>query len=436
MTAAKDPVPAAAISAGEDAIWIFAQGKRLPLKLSLLPATGLKYLPRGTPQPWGVPLEPPTLLPRNSLACATVRSDDFDTASAVLFDVNTGRVKWERTLGLPAAAPPVPVSGGAIVVDTAAGIARVADAATTLAEPVQPAMTAALVATAGERVWAVIAESPEANGVRLRVRCVEAGRLTIDVSLAVPKGLAGAPMPISDDLLLALKDGFLHRFSSISKQLSTGPMWRDAVAEKSATCLAAVQGDTILASDGGRRVGRWRWPATTAWSVIGPPLVARGEVVLPPLALDNRVLVAEAAALSLFDVAKPEEPVRRWRSPAMPAGTPRLGVTAFGKLAIIALDARHVVAIDPDSPTPAWMIERPAADSDLAGMSVANGELIVTDLLGAVQRISPAGKVLGRIAPRSRDWLPRTAAAVSGSAVFLPTVDGAVLKLPFMKGSP
>ena len=63
-------------------------------------------------------------------------------------------------------------------------------------------------------------------------------------------------------------------------------MWRGNGVAADATCyLTAVKGDELLASDGARRVGRWRWPGGAEWSAVGNAIEFRDRIAFAPATL-------------------------------------------------------------------------------------------------------------------------------------------------------
>ncbi|CAN5165450.1 hypothetical protein BH11PLA2_BH11PLA2_43040 [soil metagenome] len=436
----RDPTPSLVVASAEDSLWVFSNGKRLLLRMTLTPQSGFKLLPRGTPLPWGVPMQPATPLARRNTVAVVDRSETGDTVRVGVFDLAGGRIKWDRTLGIVATAAPLPQSdGSAIVVDNDAGIVKLTAKDEKFAEPVriaapiEPSLGAAHTASTKDVVWVLLPEAPEANGIRMRMRCVRESKLVLDTTAVSPAALAGDLRMLGDSLLVPLADGFLYRFDEVAKKFVAGPMWRNPQALKDARCGVTVSGDEIYATDGERRVGRWRWPAdkTAEWTTLGSPLVARSNIVLAPAIVGKQVLVAESNAIALFDPARPDEAIRRWRTPAIPIGKPTLGFQTLGNMVVFAIDQRHLVAIRPDAEEAAWIVERPAAESDLLGLEVHGDVLLVTDIMGTVSAYDPAGKLLGRRLAVSHDFLPRTAAtALTSHLLLMPTVDGSVLLLP------
>jgi hypothetical protein len=144
------------------------------------------------------------------------------------------------------------------------------------------------------------------------------------------------------------------------------------------------------------------------------------------------VLVADTTgAVSLFDASRPDETLRRWRPPVLPAGPPSHGFVALEKFAVFVAAGRQIVALDAAADGPAWIIDRPATEPEILGITVAGGVLYATDLFGTVTAYDASGKPLGVQRPASRDYLPRAAAtALADGTLHMPTIDGSIVVLP------
>jgi predicted Zn finger-like uncharacterized protein len=453
---ARDPLPALAAISSEDSTWVFARGKRALLLQSFTPASGFKVVLRGAPTPSGLPMQPTQNFPLRGAVGIVLRAEQSDSCQASLFDIATGRMRWERTLGAIAATTPIASKSGTLLIDDDGGVQKLTPhpketaRAERIAAPIAPTGGSAQVATNADAAWVVV---PMAKG-RLQVRQILDGKMVFDGEVALPAALAGRMTALGDTVIVPLADGFLYRFDSTAKAFVAGPMWRGNNVAADATCyLCAVKGDELLASDGARRVGRWRWPGGAEWSAVGNAIELRDRIAVAPAALSagerTLVLVAETnGAIAVLDLERPSEALRRWRptddvKPQVPAGRPSLDFKLLPRekgppLAVYAVNQRHLVALSADQASPAWVISREPGDFDILDMVVSDGMLLVTDLAGTVSAYDGAGQLLGRQQPKSRDLLPRTAAVpFAPDRLALPIADGTVIFLPaFRKANP
>ena len=376
---ARDPLPALAAIGSEDSTWVFARGERTLLLQSFAPATGFKVVLRGTPQPSGLPTQPVQKFPARGAAGIVLRSAESDSWQATLFEMAGGRPRWERTLGAVAATAPIPGKDGTLFIDEDGGAQKVTrkdpSRGEQIAAPLAPTSGPAQVAASASGTWIIV---PTSKG-HVQVRRIQDGKLSLDVEAAVPAAFAGRAATLGDSVIVPLADGFLYRFDTVSNAFVAGPMWRGNGVANDVTCfITTIEPDEILASDGARRLGRWRWANGAEWAAKGIAIELRDKVAFAPAVLAGGerklVLAAEAnGAISLLDLDRPSEPLRRWRptdevKPAIPAGRPTLGFKQLprGKgepLAINAVNQKQIVALAADQAAPAWVIRASPAIS-------------------------------------------------------------------------
>ncbi len=445
------------VTAEEDAYWAVLGGQLVRLRTAVDPASGLRIVPNGSGRPVGEPVNRPQVIPGMGLGVVVARPAGSANVQAVGFDLQTGQVRWQRRLGVTPAGPPVVASGGGpcVVADedggvysvsaVASGGAGTGAAADVVARPfAELAGRAGVVGSAdGKTAW-VLAPEADNNGRRLRVRCVAGGKLTVDVVVPLPDEPAGRPVALGESVLLPLANGYVYRFTPGDRQLTVGPLWRgDAGGEKPECFLTPLAGDEFLATDGGRRFLRWRWPVGAKPEKTGGPWEARAPIAVPPAAVGPRFASLDAAGtMFLFDADKPgADPVRRWRGGAkspIPAGRPTdrpTTLTAGGRtLLVYAVDRRHLVAIDPDKAEPAWVARDlvPAEAGGLTGWTLAGSRVLATDQNGRVVALDAStGKELGRVpAPPAGTVAVAPAVPLSSGQALLILEDGSAATVP------
>lgn len=440
----RDPLPALTALGREDLIWVFARGQRTMMQQSLTASTGARALSRGAALPCGLPTQIVQQFPERGLAGIVTRSQTSDSVRATVFDCETGQVRWERALGVAAAAAPLLMNECALLIDEDGGVQRLTanskDRAELLLSPITAATGPARVATSGKTVWII---TPLLEN-RVQVRQLEVSKVIRDFEVPLPAALAGEPIVMGESLVVPLTDGFLHRLDTTSRSFTAGPMWRGNRQHADAICyLAAGPPDEVLASDGDRRINRWHWPAGAEWSSRGAPFVLQNPAALAPSVItgpQTQLLAAETSGtILLFDLDRPSEPVRQWRpgddkQPAIPPGRPTHGFQLLrinGRLlAVYAIDQRTLVTLSPDQAEPAWVFPIDANDYDIRGLQTADGMVYVTDLSGSVMTISAEGRLTARASPPSRDLLPRTYAVPFQGRFLLPLMDGTLISLP------
>jgi outer membrane protein assembly factor BamB len=464
----KAPSPGQVVYAEEDDFWVISRGNLFRLRLALTAAAGLQVAPSGVPRPAGVPVHRPQLNSRRDTVVAVVRSDESDGVRAVAFDPRDGRVKWQQKLGAVPPAAPVPMGdGSALLVDEDGGVyvlppeaAAVADAGTRAIAPgwvaARPTLAAAgvpkVAASAdGKVVWVLVPERVAGGARQLRVRRFADGKMTAEAVVALPDRFAGDAVAVGETVVFPLADGFVRRFEPGQSKLVEGPQWRGEGVSADAECfLAAAGGDEFVGSDGGRRVGRWRWPsaAGSEWRPVpGGPVVVRDRVAFAPAVFAlgetaRRMLVADRAGnVWLYDADKAGDPLFRWRGTAdgpIPAGEPTGGfvlVSAGGKPRVVyGVANRHVVCLDPGKgeAAPAWVVRGADGQAELLGWSAGSaGQVVVTDQSGRVTVYAAAdGKAVATVRPELPDLFPQAdAVAFAGDRLLLPLWDGSAVFL-------
>jgi hypothetical protein len=452
------------VAVEEDAYWVILAGRLVRLRTAVDPARGLHILPQGPGRVVGEPVNRAQVLPAQGLGVVVVQAGGSPAAQALGFDLQTGQVRWERRLGVAPAGAPVAAAGGpCVVADEDGGVyavpatapvsrGAIGAAAQVLAPPFAGLAGHALVTGSadGRTAW-VLAPEADKTGRRLRVRCVRDGQLTIDSLVPLPDQLAGTPVALGDAVLLPAANGYVYRFARGDAQLQVGPLWRGESGGEAVCYLSATGDDEFLASDGGRKFLRWRWPSAAGKpEKLGGPWETRAKIALAPVAVRTggglRLAAADAAGMVyLFDAEKPDAPLRRWHGGEpgpIPAGTPteRIAVVSAGgrPLLVYGVDHRHLVALDPEQAKPAWLAAQlvPAEAGQLAGWTATDSRVIATAQSGRVLVLNSAtGAALGTVAPRNA-VAAAPVVAVGPDRGLMMLADGAATVIAFPRAAP
>jgi len=412
------------VAVEEDTYWAILSGQLVRLRTAIDPARGLRIVPQGTGRPVGEPVNRPQVRPGLGLGVVVARPAGSANLQAVGFDLATGQPRWQRRLGVTPAGPPVAAADGpCVVADEDGGVytatpradpAGTGAAAEVAARPFADLAGRATVVGSpdGRTAW-VLAPEADDRGRRLRVRCVVGGKLASDAVVPLPDEPAGRPVVFGESVLIPVANGYVYRYTPGDSQMAVGPLWRgDAAGEKPECFLTPLGTEEFLATDGGRKFLHWRWQTGAKHEKVGGPWESREPITMPPAAIgsaeNQRFLALDATGVAfLFDADKPgTDPVRRWRSgekSAIPTGKPTglpATITADGRtLVVYSIDRRHLVALDPARPEPAWVrrdLPSPQAGA-LVGWTAAGRRLIATDQAGQVVTLDAAsGKEVAR----------------------------------------
>jgi len=466
------PVPGLALPAEDGAFWVLAGGSLQKYRLRLHPVRGLELAADGKAEPVGSPTQPVQLNPRRDTACFVVRSGNSSGCRAVAVRLRDGEPRWQRQLGLVPGGAPVATGDGLLLADEDGGVVGIPAAAVT-AQANNPTTVVATglggivasgpggatgptaVATGpGGRVFTVTPTAGE-KGPQWAVRVYVNGAATSSAVFPAPGALAGVPLALNEALLIPASDGSIHRYSPAdAKGLARGPTWLTDRRGGDPVCyLVALDGDRFAASDGGRALNRWQWPAGGMWSSGDLRWEVRDRVASVPAYLaaaegrPARLLIAEATGgVWLFPADRGGPASRSWlpgRTVSLPGGrVGPFGVSAAGRVCYAVegkaderTAARWLVSLDADRADPAWVAEvaEPAVG---APVPLPDGRWLVTDRAGGVTaRASDTGRAVGEASVGLPGAIPVGAGVPAGAAVLVPLTDGsaAVVPLPAAK---
>ncbi len=399
------PVPGLAVPAEDGAFWVLAGGSLQKYRLRLHPVRGLELTADGKADPVGAPTQPVQLNPRRDTACFVVRSGNSSGCRAVAVRLRDGEPRWQRQLGLVPGGAPVATGDGLLLADEDGGVVGV-PAAAVAAQANNPETVVAtglggivasgpgaatgptaVVTGPGGQVFTV---TPTANekGRQWAVRVYENGAAKASATFPAPGAIAGAPLALNGALLIPASDGSVHRYTPVdAKGLARGPTWLTDRRGPDPVCyLVALDGDRFAASDGGRALNRWQWPATGMWSSGDLRWQVRDRVASTPAYFapaegrPARLLIAEATGgVWLFPADRGGPATRSWlpgRTVSLPGGrVGPFGVSAAGRVCYAVEGkadersaARWLVSLDPERADPAWVAEvaEPAVDAPVS----------------------------------------------------------------------
>ncbi|HEY1190602.1 MAG TPA: PQQ-binding-like beta-propeller repeat protein, partial [Gemmata sp.] len=424
------PVRGLVVPVEESAYWLLAGGYLQKARLALVPSKGQEVVLSGPRLHIGEPVHAPQISARRDTGCVVVRSPNSSGCRAVLFDLRTGEVRWQRQLGLVPAkvssaeqcAAPARQGASFVLVDEDGGIVAVPVASGASGGQALAAKPEWVLASAPTNASGPTVVTPSADGQVLFaltpvsgkdgpqfvVRRVANGKLLSEDEVPAPGALAGHPAVVGGALHIPTADGFVNRFIpgagvTAPAALIPGPKWRGDRAPARAVCaITALSDATFATSAGGKKLTRWEWApgANSArkelgeWAlreaVAGPGVVVPGAGGGAP-----RLIVGDVSGgVWMFAADKAGTPLRRWRAggTALPAGklSSEFAVQLRGENRVAVayvVDGRAVGALDPDHEEPLWVA--PTGDDASATVVGAphpagEGRWVATDLVGRV----------------------------------------------------
>ena len=450
--AADRPARGQVVLAEEGAYWIIVRGDLRKLRFGINGEEGVRLVQQGDPIPVGEPLHPSQVNARGDTF--VVVTQEGVTCRATAVDAATGLVRWRRDLGVTVKGDPLAVGNAVLLVDQAGGFYRVEttrladrggaawliDERWMIAAP-SIGFTAATGLIPGPNGTAFMFLTGDSDkGPQLMIRRFD-GTAVRDQLLPAPGMLAGPPTVSGQMVLLPLSNGTLYRLPlADGKILEEGPSWRSERQLSTATCyLAPIDDNEVIASDGGKAIVRWRWPAgsklfeskgklTLAERIAATPVVLVGE---PP-----RVVIGDSkGTIFLVDADKLALPALAiWKPGAMnaiPIGAIGEGLRLekiAGKSRMVYSVGGTLVAIDPDAESLPWV--GPAPPKPVEGRAAFAGDRVwVTDRGGTVRVLDAAtGKATGETyALTGSHAFAAAAVPLGGNRLLVPLADGTVV---------
>ena len=111
-----------AFAAEESAYWVLANGSVQKFRVANIPGREHEVVEAGTATAIGEPTQPPQLNNRRDAASLVVRSRNSAGCKAVLMNLATGEIRWQRQLGVIPAASPIPQEGVVVLASEDGGL--------------------------------------------------------------------------------------------------------------------------------------------------------------------------------------------------------------------------------------------------------------------------------------------------------------------------
>ncbi len=454
------------VYADEERFWFLARGALHQLRLGFDFARGLKLVRHGVPLPLGEPLHAPQVNARLDTALVVTQASVDGTCWATAINLHTGRVRWQRQLGLITRMDPIRVSGtgdvgdAIVLMDRAGGLYEipvkpltgpvntdwVIDERWLLDRPFANVGSGHLLASAdGKTVHALVTAQLE-KGLTLIYRRRALGQPIAARTVVLPAPLAGNPVVAGGMVIVPLANGRLYRWlPDQGKALEAGPTWRGERVSAQAVChLAAIDDEEFVAGDGARTLIRWRWPIGQDEFTRRGTLTLTERLGAPPLVLSDksapRLLVADVkGSATLWDAAKlsaTAQPLQSWRPSGkgpIPIGTLSDGpfTDAHGHIGFI-IDGTACVRLAPDE-AGGWRLQNVIrVEGKIAGRPAGWGDqLVITERNGrCLMYDERTAKPVGQPVVLPGNAAPAVAAIPLDAAKLLaPLADGTLLLL-------
>jgi outer membrane protein assembly factor BamB len=424
------------VHATENDFWVLAQGQLQHYRLGLAADKGLGLAPVWQrPLALGSPLHAAQASEDTSLLFVVTQSIDGRACLASAVEAPTGKIRWQRQLGLSDPDEALRVGSRVVVPDHGAGLFVFDPKDKTPPQTRTPAAPAGALAAFlpgddGDSAFALLVPAPG----QLALRRHGFGKKPADVQSKDFTGTLGGTAALGTGcLVLPMADGMLLRLAlTPNARPDVGPHWRAAHADTGALGhVAALGGTEFLVSDGSRGLRRLNWPGTV-WErkgeaqledrIVAAPLVLPGDGMGPV-----HVCVADAAGnLVLLDGTKLKE-LRRWAL----GGKITAGPFALGKRIGCVVDRVRLVCIDPAQAEPAWQRVIEKGTGIVGNPQEVGGSLIVADQSGRFTALDPdKGTPRGPGYELQASVAPAAAPVAFGTdRIFAPLTDGTVLLL-------
>jgi hypothetical protein len=447
------------VHAAENDLWVLAHGSLHRLYLAL-DTTGRKLV-----QYWaeslnlGSPLHASQVDASGSLLFLVTYSPDRRQCLATAVHAETGKIEWQRQLGLTCVGQPLPLGGEVLALDQSGGVFSFPPPARSNGKKGtfylggrqlaagfdQPQRFSSLKALSPTEAYHVaVSENGTTATVRRFAVDPQTGKVAHDPQhdervQEFNSPVVGAPALGPGGVLLPQEDGTTARVPlPPNKGLGNGPDWRTTrLTGDVQPQLEWADDQRFLATEGGSGLAVWNWPAKAGFTPVprdrdpgAPNRALRARVVAPPVVLSAqprlRVCAADATgAVTLLEGDGLEEK-RRWEL----GGRITAGPFPRGAHLGCVVDKRSLVWIDPEKDQPLWkydiageaIVGRPQLLGDVVVVADQSGRFVALD--AATGR--PKGKgyeLKGSLAPAAAP------SAFGPGQAFAPLTDGTVLIL-------
>jgi outer membrane protein assembly factor BamB len=440
------------VHAVENNFWVLANGELQLLTVDIFNQKVHPLWP--APLSLGSPLHASQLDEEGKTLFVVTQDLTRLTCLATAVEAETGKVLWQRQLGLEGVGDPLVLGREVFYVDRAGAFlhfegakqARKADVEWRLSQPIlgKPLDGGAVVpyllpGPDGASVYEVAC--PE-RGVQLTIRKFVLGPDGVKEEGApqrveLPAPLAGTPALSPQSLTLLLSDRTVQRVSLSGGAGAGGPNWRSSRADDDARgYIVQLDPDSFLTTDGSRGVTHWHWPMNQPFTAVEkrvPTVELPARIVAAPLVLPRANPQAELQVIvpdsddNLTLLRGPDlKPDRSWSVRGRITAGPFLRGQRIG----CVVDRQRLVWIDPEKGVPLWDY-RIEGESIVGQPQLIEDMLVVADLSGRLIGLNPEtgqprgdGYVLkARAAPVA------TPVACGPNQAFVPLTDGTVFLL-------
>jgi outer membrane protein assembly factor BamB len=446
--AARQPLRAQLVHAEEYGFWVLAGGVLQHWRLGLDRAKGRMLAPVwGEGVLLGSPLHPTQVSADRSTLFLVTQTAAPATSLATAVDARTGRVQWQRPLGLSCQGDPLRLGDSLLVMAPNAAVYRFdanpprGDAAAQwqvggveIAKPLADLVGAPVFLPGGDDTAYVLACRRVDGKYRFVIRhFTEIGDPTEKTMDPLDSPPAGAPALGPRAIVLPLTDGSLYGLplDPQTTRCLLGPTWRTLGAKVDAPGFVVHwRGNEFLFTDGTRRLNRIIWPADRKYEIgREPPLELRQRltalVALSPKGDEPRAIVADSSGTLTLITGTVPKAARTWR-----VGTVTAGPWQTSADIVAVVDRKRLILLDPDKDEPIWSAAAPADGIEVRPRLI-DGRLIIADAAGLFVALDPTtGKRLGPGYRHPAVVAPTAAPApMGGGRLFAPLTDGSVLVL-------
>ncbi len=476
------------VHADGDDFWVLSRGQMQRLQIVWSEGQGRKLTAgAGWPGPLtlGSPLHASQVeegrAPGETTLVVVTQSQRQQVCLASAVDSETGRLLWQRQLGLlcrgapvplrdpkaPPGAPPLLValdrSGALFLIDPDPASRRGPHILAPALDD-DPAFPPLLL-PAGDGATAYEIACP-GDGSQMLVRSIKVDPDARSVSVAdLPRAKldaapVGLPALVGDHLVLNLANSTTVRMPLAGGPLEQGPTWRSsAVGAEAPGYVTALGEDRFVTTDGARGLKVFEWPADAkggrTWSPLPKDrklltLALKDRITAAPLLLPrsgrrpDRLLVADAGdVLRLLRVKEDgglEEarenggngPPRTWQLPGRLTAGPFLRTVPGGKTHVgCIVDGRRLVWIELERPQK-FVEYRTRGEAIVGEPQIVDGLVVVADLSGRIVALDPTTlKPVGPDYALQGSVTPSATPSVyDGRSLFIPLSDGTILLPP------
>jgi len=370
--------------------WILGGGRLRHYLLGLNPKEGLTLSSEWTPGLLlGSPLHAAQVIDADEepLLFLVTQAADEPTCYATAVDASTGRIRWQRRLGVIAQSPLQTAGADDVLFQGSRALYRIALAKDKQSWNVVAADPILKLNPGDHFFWLPHAKTPscftwpKSGAGPLRLHVLDAGKASTR-SWNLPHPPLGTWTKHGNHFVMPLASGEMLALAGDGGKVQKLESWRGLRSDDHAPGhIVALDDKTFAATDGNLAVTLWRWAEFgAAPSLVGSKEFAQ-RIVAAPVALprkDGRAWLAVADAsqqLTLLDGETLKE-IRSWPLP----GRLSAGPVVRGNGILCVVGKNRLVWIDPDKSEPAGEY---VGIAHIVGIPAAfDGQLVVADLSG------------------------------------------------------